>query len=194
MADDRRPSLDDPSPGSPLRFNARRLVGGARLLLTEASPHRLLFQRRIRNLKAELVADTTEWEGIEARPHRFGGTEFVLDGREIGHVHEWGLVDIPFVAPLGEAVREAGLATRHHVLPDSGWATTFLETDADCDRIRDLYRLSYCWHCAMFAPTILSRDAAVEEVHSLGFPNGVAEAFETTLRERGAGAGTATDQ
>ena len=172
------------SPGSPLKFNYRRVVGGLRLLLTEASPYRLLFQDRIGELKADLVAETGAWDGIEVRPHRFGGTEFLVEGREIGHIHEWGLVDIPFVGPLGAAVRDAGLATRHHILPNSGWATTFVETPADRDRVRDLYRLSYLWHLAKYEATEMSRAECLDAVRALDMPDSVKDTFERTLNER----------
>ena len=36
------------------------------------------------------------WPYVTAEPHRFGGTEFRLDKREMGHIHSEGLADIPF--------------------------------------------------------------------------------------------------
>lgn len=36
------------------------------------------------------------WDGVIAHPHRFGGTEYRLGRREIGHMHGDRLVDIPF--------------------------------------------------------------------------------------------------
>lgn len=175
-----------PSPASPLAFNYRRVVGGIRLLLTEASPWKLCFQRRIGALKADLVATVGEWEGVEPGPHRYGGTEFLLDGREIGHVHDFGLTDVPYVRPVGDAVVDAGLASRHHVLPDSGWATTFLEDEADRDRIRRLLDLSYCWHVAKFEPAsvAMDRDDAKARATSLDLPEAVEEAVLDTLAER----------
>ena len=175
-----------PAPANPVRFNLRRLVGGVRLLLTEASPWRLVRQRRIATLEADLVAEVSSWPAVEAAPHRYGGTEFLVDGREIGHVHDWGLTDVPFVRPLGEAVISSGAAARHHVLPDSGWTTTFLETPADRDRVRDLLRLSWCWHVAHFAPdgATLDRDAARREVAALSLDDGVEQAFLSTLDSR----------
>lgn len=175
-----------PSPAYPLRFNYRRLVGGVRLLLTEASPWKLCFQRRISDLKADLVATVGDWDGVEPGPHRYGGTEFLLDGREVGHVHEFGLVDVPFARPIGDAVVAAGLASRHHVLPDSGWATTFLEDEEDADRVCRLLDLSCCWHVAKYEPPGVDLDrAAVEQrVSDLGFPGDVEETFLRTLADR----------
>ena len=35
------------------------------------------------------------WEGVTAHPHRYGGTEYRLGRREIGHSHGDSLVAIP---------------------------------------------------------------------------------------------------
>ena len=37
------------------------------------------------------------WPYVTAEPHRFGGVEFRLNKREIGHIHSEGLADIPFL-------------------------------------------------------------------------------------------------
>jgi hypothetical protein len=36
------------------------------------------------------------WPQVEAHPHRFGGTEYRIGRRELGHIHDDHLVDIPF--------------------------------------------------------------------------------------------------
>ncbi len=36
------------------------------------------------------------WRDVATRPHRFGGTGYHFERREIGHVHGDSLVDIPF--------------------------------------------------------------------------------------------------
>jgi hypothetical protein len=37
-----------------------------------------------------LVEEVGSWEGDMAGEHRFGGTEWRVGPREIGHVHAWG--------------------------------------------------------------------------------------------------------
>jgi hypothetical protein len=183
---DRAAGSRSPSPANPLGFNLRRVVGGARLLLTGTSPWRLARQGRIADLKTALVAEVADWPAVEAAPHRYGGIELLVAGREFGHVHDWGLTDIPFVRPLGDAVVASGAAARHHVLPDSGWATTFLEPPADRERVRDLLRLSWCWHVARFDPegASLDRAAAEREVRALSLDEPVSEAFRSALESR----------
>ena len=40
------------------------------------------------------------WPGVTAEPHRFGGTEYRLGRRELGHIHGEYLIDIPFPKPV----------------------------------------------------------------------------------------------
>jgi hypothetical protein len=88
----------------------------------------------------EIVAG---WPGIEVHPHRFGGKEFRLGKREIGHIHEDWLVDIPFPVKVRDEVIAAGLAEPHHILPDSGWISCYLREEADIPTALQLYRRSY---------------------------------------------------
>ena len=83
------------------------------------------------------------WEGVTAAPHRYGGIEFRLGRREIGHVHRDSLVDIPFPKPVRDALVAAGDAEPHHILPDSGWVSVYLRSDADVERAIRLLQRSF---------------------------------------------------
>jgi len=84
-----------------------------------------------------------ELAGVTTGPHRFGGTEYRVGRREIGHVHGNALVDIPFPKIVREELVAAGRAERHHILPDSGWVSVRLRKAADVDRAVELLRMSY---------------------------------------------------
>jgi hypothetical protein len=75
----------------------------------------------INRAQETITKAVTEWEGVTVRPHRFGGVEYVIGKREIGHIHGDHLVDIPFPKKVREEVVRAGRAQPHHILPDSGW-------------------------------------------------------------------------
>lgn len=93
-----------------------------------------------------LTTTVSGWPGISTRSHRFGGTEFSLDGREIGHVHRSGIVDIAFPRRVRDLLVEAGHTGPHHIYPESGW-TTFRMTGPDAlDQATWLLRLSYFYH------------------------------------------------
>ncbi|HLW47710.1 MAG TPA: luciferase family protein [bacterium] len=83
------------------------------------------------------------WDGVTAHAHRFGGTEFRLGSREIGHVHGDGLVDIPFPTKVRNEIVAAGEAQAHHVLPESGWVSFYIREPRDVERAIGLLRRSY---------------------------------------------------
>jgi hypothetical protein len=81
------------------------------------------------------------WEGVEIAPHRYGGLEFKLGQRELGHIHGDRLVDIPFPKSVRNELVAAGEAEPHHILPQSGWVSVFLREERDVERaIRLLQR------------------------------------------------------
>ena len=72
--------------------------------------------------------------------HRFGGVEFRLGNRELGHLHGDEIADLPFPRRVRDALVAAGRAAPHHALPDSGWVTRRVRTPED---VVELFRLSY---------------------------------------------------
>ena len=84
-----------------------------------------------------------EWPGVEAHPHRFGGAEYRIGKREIGHIHGDSLVDIPFPTKVRDEVVAAGRAEPHHILPGTGWVSSYLRQPADVARAIELLRLSF---------------------------------------------------
>ena len=75
--------------------------------------------------------------------HRFGGIEFRLGRRELGHLHGDRMADLPFPRRLRDELVAAGRAEPHHVLPDSGWVTRRVRGPEDVEAIVELFRLSY---------------------------------------------------
>ena len=87
--------------------------------------------------------EVASWEGVTVHPHRFGGVEFRLGKRELGHLHGDRLADLPFRRVVRDMLVETGRARPHHVLPDSGWVSKPIESEADADEVIELFRLSY---------------------------------------------------
>jgi hypothetical protein len=83
------------------------------------------------------------WAGVEAAPHRFGGIEFRIGRREIGHLHGDALLDIPFPTKVRDELVSAGLAEPHHVMPESGWVSFHLRREEDVQAAIDLLKRSY---------------------------------------------------
>ncbi len=85
----------------------------------------------------------TAWNGVTAQPHRFGGVEYVMGRREIGHIHGDHLVDIPFPKKVRDEIVHQGRAQAHHILPESGWVSFYLRQPEDVDRAITLLAESY---------------------------------------------------
>jgi luciferase-like monooxygenase len=92
---------------------------------------------------AQIDIEVSQWKGISAHAHRFGGTEYRLGDREIGHVHGDALVDIPFPTKVRNEIIEAGLAEPHHILPQSGWISFRIRQPEDVDKAVALLRRSF---------------------------------------------------
>jgi hypothetical protein len=94
-----------------------------------------------------VIAEVERWPGVTRHAHRFGGVEFRLGRRELGHLHARSrgasIADVPF--PRGERDRLVGegRARPHHVLPESGWVTASIADAADAENAVELFRLSY---------------------------------------------------
>ena len=89
-----------------------------------------------------IADEVSTWPGVTCHDHRFGGTEFRLGEREIGHVHWFGIVDIPFTVKIRDVLIEGGRAERHHWLPNSGWTTVRVKQHGWENAVQ-LLRLSY---------------------------------------------------
>lgn len=97
----------------------------------------------VRGAAQRIQSELLRWPHVEAHPHRFGGTEYRIGKRELGHVHGDHLVDIPFPTKVRDEVVAAGLAEPHHLLPGSGWVSLYLRETADVDRAIELFRRSF---------------------------------------------------
>jgi hypothetical protein len=86
------------------------------------------------------------WPYVTAEPHRFGGIEFRLDKREMGHVNIEGLADIPFPMKIRDELVNSGRVKPHHVLPQSGWVSYWFHNNnkkEDISTVIELFRLRY---------------------------------------------------
>lgn len=85
----------------------------------------------------------SSWEGIEVYPHRFGGIEFRIGKREIGHLHGNHMADLPFPTKIRHELVAQGRAQPHHLLKDSGWVSYYIRNTDDVTNVIELFRLNY---------------------------------------------------
>ena len=97
----------------------------------------------IHNAQEYITQKIQRWTGLTIHPHRFGGTEYRLGKREIGHIHGKHLVDIPFPTKVRHEIVETGLAEPHHILKESGWVSPYLRGSEDVERAIALLQRSF---------------------------------------------------
>jgi hypothetical protein len=88
------------------------------------------------DIGARISKEVGAWDGVTVHPHRFGGVEFRLGERELGHLHDtWA--DLPFTRRIREMLVETGRAEPHR-FGVSGWVSVELDEETV-----ELFRLSY---------------------------------------------------
>ena len=93
----------------------------------------------------EHIAATVEsWPGVEAAPHRFGGVEFRLGRRELGHLHGDHAAHFGFPKDVWQQLYDAGRVTYHPVFPGkAGWGARRIRGEDDVRDVIALMRLNY---------------------------------------------------
>src|ERR1700737_324515 len=109
------------------------------------------FETMMKHLK-KLEGEVSAWPSISVRPHRFRGREFLFRSAEVGHVHQGGIVDIPFPRSVRDALLAEGLAEEHRWVPNSGGITFHVRSQEDFNHAVWLLRLSYLRYAMKAAP------------------------------------------
>jgi hypothetical protein len=90
-------------------------------------------------IKKELLS----WPYVTAEPHRFGGLEFRLNKREMGHIHGDRVADLPFPMDVRNKLVNSGRVSVHHFLPQSGWVSYWLKGEQDIPNVIELFKMRY---------------------------------------------------
>jgi hypothetical protein len=90
-----------------------------------------------------ISAEVGSWPEVHVENHRFGGVEFLVGRRELGHLHGDHIADLPFPRRVRDELISSGRARAHHALPDSGWVTFPIDAEVDVERAIELFRLAY---------------------------------------------------
>lgn len=95
------------------------------------------------NAQKTITEALVSWEGVSTAPHRFGGVEYRLGTRELGHIHGDHLVDIPFPKKIRDEIVDDRHGEPHHILPETGWVSFYLREEGDVEKAIALLRRSY---------------------------------------------------
>ncbi len=90
-----------------------------------------------------IVQKIHEWPGVTIEPNRFGGVEFLVNKKEMGHLHGERLADLPFTIKVREKLVSSGQALPHHIYPESGWVSYWIRNSGDIPAVINLFKLQY---------------------------------------------------
>ena len=91
------------------------------------------------NIKKEILS----WPGVTSNPYQFGGIEFRINKRDMGHIHGEKLADLPFPIEIRKEIIASGKALPHIIYPESMWVSYIIKSEDDIPKIIDLFRLQY---------------------------------------------------
>ena len=84
-----------------------------------------------------------KWPGITTEPNRFGGIEFLVNKKEMGHLHGEKLADLPFPVEIRKQLVASGRALPHHIYPESGWVSYWIRNSEDIPAVLELFEAQY---------------------------------------------------
>lgn len=99
----------------------------AALLLRTMAFHR----KRLAMIEQLEKAVPAVFPAAQMRVHRFGGTEFFENGKELGHVHGNGLLDVRVGRRNAAELIFQGKAEPHHIFKNSGFVSFWLRNESD---------------------------------------------------------------
>src|SRR4051812_27312330 len=97
--------------------------------------------RRLRAI-SKIEAAVAQWPEMRRSVHRFGGIGFFIHAAECGHIHGNGLLDCFVGREQRDTLVAGGRALPHHVFPQSGWISFWIEDERDVATALELIEIA----------------------------------------------------
>jgi hypothetical protein len=102
-----------------------------------------IFHRGILDCMDSISSEVLTWADTSQCLHKYGGMQFNSRGKEIGHIHGNGILDVRFSTKIKEQLLAEGKIKDHHVFTKSGWVSFYVSRKEDETYAIQLLRLSY---------------------------------------------------
>jgi len=79
----------------------------------------------------DIEAEVLTWPGTTRTTHKYGGMQFNYKGKELGHIHSNGLLDMLFTRKIKEQLIKDGRVSDHHTFIKSGWISFYIRNNED---------------------------------------------------------------
>jgi hypothetical protein len=91
----------------------------------------------------EIEAEVLRWQHTTSIIHKYGGMQFNYKGREIGHIHSNGLLDMLLSRSIKAELMQDGRISDHHIFKNTGWVSFYMRSVNDRDFALELLRKGY---------------------------------------------------
>jgi predicted DNA-binding protein (MmcQ/YjbR family) len=99
--------------------------------------------RALLNNLDDLETEVLSWNGVDIQIHRYGGTQFNLHNKEIGHLHGNGMLDILFNKKIKTELLQTSNIREHHTFKNSGWISFSIQSTEDKKTALSLLQQAY---------------------------------------------------
>ena len=107
----------------------------------------LLTKPEILDCLDEIEAEIKTWPRTTTSLHKYGGMQFNCNGKEIGHIHSNGILDICFSRKIKQQLMAEGRISDHHVFANSGWISFYIMQPEDGLYAAQILRMAYLMVC-----------------------------------------------
>jgi hypothetical protein len=92
----------------------------------------------LERIKKELLS----WP-YAAEAYKFGGIEFRLNKREMGHIHGDRVADLPFPMDIRNKLVNSCRVSAHRFLLQTGWVSYWIKGEQDIPSVIELFKMRY---------------------------------------------------
>jgi hypothetical protein len=95
----------------------------------------------------DIENEVLTWPGTTVNTHKYGGLQFNYRGRELGHIHSNGLVDMLLSRKIKQQLMLGDKRVQdHHSFKNSGWISIYMEHHGDKQLAMELFEHAYKLH------------------------------------------------
>lgn len=91
----------------------------------------------------DIEAGVLTWENTTSVIHKYGGMQFNYCGKEIGHIHSNGLLDMLLSRSVKQSLMQGGRIEDHHSFINTGWISFYMQDADDKEYALKLLRIGY---------------------------------------------------
>lgn len=102
-----------------------------------------LFKPSVFYVMSQVTHEVKSWKQISTHYHHFGGLQFNVGNKEIGHLHGNGLLDLKIPKKLKTAINQLEGIEDHHFLKKGNWISIQIQSDSTPKNMIKALRLIY---------------------------------------------------